>query len=48
MRYITVLLLLSIALCGNAQIAAKTKHWQLLDYQQDSVYGASVNRVYKE
>ncbi len=26
----------------------KLHKWQLLDYQQDSVYGASVNRAYKE
>jgi cell wall-associated protease len=26
----------------------KNQSWQLLDYQQDSVYGASVNRAYKE
>jgi cell wall-associated protease len=27
---------------------SKNKTWQLLDYQQDSVYGASVNRAYNE
>ena len=27
---------------------AKFQTWQLLDYQQDSVYGTSVNRAYKE
>jgi cell wall-associated protease len=26
----------------------KQKNWQLLDYQQDSVYGTSVNKAYKE
>src|ERR1700760_1333828 len=32
----------------HSQTLAKQKHWQLLDYSQDSVYGASVNRAYKE
>ena len=27
---------------------SKTQSWHLLDYQQDSVYGTSVNRAYKE
>jgi cell wall-associated protease len=31
-----------------AQKLTKQQCWQLLDYQQDSVYGASVNRAYKE
>jgi cell wall-associated protease len=31
---------------GN--MLSKSQSWQLLDFQQDSVYGASVNRAYKE
>jgi len=27
---------------------SKSQDWQLLDYQQDTVYGTSVNRAYKE
>ena len=27
---------------------SKNQSWQLLDYQQDTVYGTSVNRAYKE
>src|SRR5580704_8456445 len=27
---------------------SKKQTWQLLDFEQDSVYGASVNRAYKE
>jgi cell wall-associated protease len=30
------------------QALSKQQCWQLLDYQQDSVYGTSVNRAYKE
>src|ERR1700744_1755644 len=31
-----------------AQPLSKQQHWQLLDHQEDSVYGTSVNRAYKE
>jgi cell wall-associated protease len=33
---------------GQGRSLTKQQHWQLLDYQQDSVYGTSVNRAYKE
>jgi cell wall-associated protease len=33
---------------SRAQKLAKSENWQLLDYQQDTVYGTSVNRAYKE
>jgi cell wall-associated protease len=33
---------------GQGSSLTKQQHWQLLDYQQDSVYGTSVNRAYKE
>jgi cell wall-associated protease len=33
---------------AHAQKLTKAQHWQLLDYQQDTVYGTSVNRAYKE
>ena len=33
---------------AHAQKLTKDQNWQLLDYQQDSVYGTSINRAYKE
>ncbi|MEO7044959.1 MAG: S8 family serine peptidase, partial [Ferruginibacter sp.] len=32
----------------TSQPLSKLQTWQLLDYEQDSVYGTSVNRAYKE
>ena len=33
---------------NNNVILSKKQTWQLLDYEQDTVYGSSVNRAYKE
>jgi cell wall-associated protease len=33
---------------GQGGNLTKQQHWQLLDYQEDTVYGTSVNRAYKE
>ncbi|MEO6820861.1 MAG: S8 family peptidase [Ginsengibacter sp.] len=51
--FIEILTLLLLGLPSFAQIPTKTKElskiqtWQLLDYQKDTVYGASVNKAYK-
>ena len=48
---IKVILLLAgslFAFSAYAQKLTKAQNWQLLDYQQDTVYGTSVNRAYKE
>lgn len=42
-------LLLDVAALAQTQNSlSKSKTWQLLDYERDSVYGASVNRAYEE
>jgi len=47
---ITAMCIFNAALYAQTtpQKLTKLQSWQLLDYKQDSVYGASVNRAYKE
>jgi cell wall-associated protease len=51
--FIPAIVLLLLNYSASAQTNTNTKlskqqTWQLLDYEQDTVYGTSVNRAYKE
>jgi hypothetical protein len=52
--FIQLIVLLLLNFSAGAQTKAieikltKQQTWQLLDYEQDSVYGTSVNRAFKE
>ncbi len=52
-RFIPAVVLLLLNFSADAQTKltvklSKQQKWQLLDYEQNTVYGSSVNRAYKE